>query len=440
VARRVPLETRLGTAVATAAIAVLASPGPAEAFKTGDLLALLSSGSGNRIVAVDPDTGTVSDFSPRPGSGANLIDDGIHLPAGIASDPEGEVFVTFNEKLIEVDAATGVQHEVRGFNPQILGDFPLDLGTDPEGIAVSPVAPSGHDGRSIFIASDSAVYEVDRSFFFGTGASVFASYPGGFSYGNSLSAEDLGGGTVAVWTNNFTSVVTGEQGSLQSIYSEPTTSPQPELSHSLELGGVIYLTRIFGLYCSDNPSENGLYALSYNTFISAYLLTSFATGGDLSCPGVIAAVANPFNLYVGSNVSVLPARIIKVSGAQNAQTSILATFDNSNLQGLAVYAPEPAVALGEGAALFALLGLSASRVARRSARSKKPKVKAAAGGPRGRIRRSCGAGGDPAAARDCSSASRGCRHPHRSRTTSSRGWEQQISKLPSAGGSTGSGA
>ena len=353
-------------AVVTAAIAALASPGSAATFKTGDLLALLSSLSGNRIVAVDPDTQVVSDFSPRAGSGANLIDDGVHSPAGIASDPEGEVFVTFNGKLIEIDAETGVQQEVRGFNPQILGDFPLDLGTDPEGVAVSPVAPSGHDGRTVFVASDGAIYEVDRSFFNGTGASVFASYPGGFSYGNSLSAEDLGGGNVAVWTNNFTSVVTGEQGSLQSIYSEPSTSPQPALSHSLELGGVIYLTRIFGLFCSDNPSENGLYALSYNTFISAYLLTSFATGGDLSCPGAMTAVANPFTLYVASNVSVLPAHIIKVSGAQNPQTSIIATIDNSNIQGLAVYAPEPAVAVGEGAALFALLGTSGWRIARRS--------------------------------------------------------------------------
>ena len=361
---RVSLGARLATAVAMAVIAALASPEPAESFKTGDLLALLSSGSGNRIVSVDPGTGTVSDFSPRTGSGANLIDDGLHLPVGISSDPEGEVFVTFDGKLIEVDAATGVQHEVRGFIPEILGDFPLDLGTDPEGVAVSPVAPSGRDGRSVFVASDSAIYEVDRSFFNGTGASVFASYPGGFSYGNSLSADDLGGGTVAVWTNNFTSIVSGEQGSLQPFYSEPTTSPQPELSHTLELGGVIYLTRVFGLYCSDNPSDNGLYALSYNTFISAYLLTSFATGGDLSCPGVIAAVANPFTLYVGSNVSVLPARIITVSGAQNPQTAILATFADSNLQGLAVYAPEPAMALGGDAALFALLGLSGVRVPR----------------------------------------------------------------------------
>lgn len=347
-------------AVAAAALVALLSPGRAEAFHTGDLLALLNSNSGNRIVAIDPASGAVSDFSPRAGSGANLIDNGFLAPGGIASDPEGEVFVTFDGKLIEIDAATGVQQEVRGVVPWIIGSHPLDLGVVPLGVAVSPVAPSGLDGRTVFVASDSAVYEVVRSRLGGTGASVFASYPSGFSYGMSLSAEDLGGGAVRVATNNLYAIVAGEQGALQPFYHEGSASPQPQISASLELGDVTYLTRVFGTYCSDDPDENGLYALRFNGSISAYVLTPFATGGDLSCPGVMAAVANPFTLYVGSNVSVQPARILEVSGAQNPQTSLLASFDHASVEGLAIYAPEPALAAEEGAAFAALLVTSAS--------------------------------------------------------------------------------
>jgi streptogramin lyase len=60
----------------------------------------------------DVETGAVDDFSPRDGGG-NLID----TPRGIASSPEGEVYVTnyADGSLVKIDPATGAQSIVEFF-------------------------------------------------------------------------------------------------------------------------------------------------------------------------------------------------------------------------------------------------------------------------------------------------------------------------------------
>jgi hypothetical protein len=366
-------------ALVAAAIAVLAVPRSASAIKTGDLLVAAHDPYTvrNEVLAIDPDTGAVRDFSPRRGSGTDLLNDGSALfVRDVASDPEGEVFVTYGAKLIEIDPATGTQHEVRGFIPQILGDFPLDLGDRPGGIAVSPIPPSGFEKRTVFVSSDGAypsngaVYEVDRSGLTGTGASIFASYPGGYEHalGGELSAVDAGGGQIDVWVGTSGGLLGGGAGALQPFYTEPSVTPQPSILGAREVGGVVYLSRLFGSYCSDDPSENGVYAYAYNSSISAYLLTSFATGGDLSCPGAIAAVASPFTLFVASSSSQAPSQITRVTDLQSPQSSLVVALPDQVVLGLSVYVPEPAAGLEDGAALVALLGLVLASTGSRRAR------------------------------------------------------------------------
>jgi hypothetical protein len=319
----------------------------AAALRTGDILAI----SAGVVVRVDPGTGAVSAFSPRVGSGPNLLSS----PSDITSDAEGEVFVIDLGKLIQIDTATGAQHEVRAFNPQVIGDYPLDLGVSPWGVATSPIAPSGLNGRGVFVGSHGALYEVVRDAFNGTYTLVFGSFDSGWEnyLGQSVSIEDLGGGNVAAWVGTYSGVLEGTGTPLAALYTEGGAS----ILGTRWVGGVTYVSRVFGVYCSDFPADNGVYALSYDSFISTWSLHMFVSGGDLSCPGPIAAQEQPFALYV-TDRSQTPNRIVKVTGLLTPQTSFVATMPGSQvISSLTVYMPEPASDLEGGAALTALLAL-----------------------------------------------------------------------------------
>ena len=151
----------------------------------------------------------------------------------------------------------------------------------------------------------------------------------------------------------YSGVLSGGQGTLDAIYSESSA----HLYGTHELGGVTYVSRVFGTYCTDFPSDNGIYALAYNGSISTYVLSPYSTGGDLSCPAAIAATAQPFALYVADR-SQAPNRVILVTGPQNPQTAPIATMPGSQvIEGLTVYVPEPGegpVAEASLAALFAV--------------------------------------------------------------------------------------
>lgn len=110
------------------------APTAAARLTPGDLLVL--DASNQKILHVDVASGAVDDFAPR-GGGSNLID----VPRGIASSPEGEVYVTnyVDGTLVRIDAASGAQSILEFFSGGTGG--PLDLGAHPAGVAVSPPHP-----------------------------------------------------------------------------------------------------------------------------------------------------------------------------------------------------------------------------------------------------------------------------------------------------------
>jgi hypothetical protein len=143
--------------------AALLAPRSAHALQleAGDLL--VTDYAGDRVLLVDPVTHAALVFSPRAGSGPNLLDG----PGGIAIDPDGEILVvsSLSAKLISIDPATGAQTEVRRRNlinfPPTEG--PLDIGDLPWGIDVVTAAPSLTDRRDVYIGSEGAIYRVTRS-------------------------------------------------------------------------------------------------------------------------------------------------------------------------------------------------------------------------------------------------------------------------------------
>jgi len=360
--RRSALASWLVRLVGSAAF--LSSAWPADAaLRHGDLLVIAN----GAIEQVDPTNGQVTDFSPRTGSGTNLLSS----PRDIASDPEGEIFVVDAGRLLRIDPATGAQQEVRAFNPQFLQDYPLDLGTSPWGVTTSPVAPSGLDGRDVFVGSHGALYRVTRNAFFGTGATLFATFQSGWENyeGQSVSLEDAGGGDVYAWVGTYGGILAGGASTLGSLFTDGSAT----ILGTRVVGGVDYVSRVFGAFCTDAPQLNGVYAFAYNAVISGDLMSDFSYGGDLSCPGPIAASADgDFPLYV-TDRGQTPNRIVKVTGPQGPQTSIVATMPGSQvIVGLAVYAPEPGAV---ARAVAACVVLAARGVRRRAARAQSKLVR-----------------------------------------------------------------
>lgn len=152
---------RHGIGALLCALALHAGAGAAAAapqLRAGDLL--VTDPNNHRVLHVDPATGDVRAFSPRAGSGPNLLS----APAGIAIDADtGPLVVdTATNKLIAINPTTGAQSEVRYRIPQGGIDDPLDIGSYPRGIAVSRAKIDEYDLGDAFVASYGAVYRVER--------------------------------------------------------------------------------------------------------------------------------------------------------------------------------------------------------------------------------------------------------------------------------------
>ena len=337
----------VSAAVAPAALAIRLTP--------GDLLVL--DATNQKILHVDVATGAVDDFVPR-GGGSNLI----AVPRGIASSPEGEVYVTnyTDAALVKIDAASGAQSIVEFFSGGIGG--PLDLGTHPAGVAVSPSAPPVNGSRDVYVSSQGALYRVQRNLFGTTTTSV--PYPNGYEAheGQFLSIGAIGFGQLFGY-----------------IYAPPALFSYDGSSETIQvqLADVIYWVR-------------GLEYLSYSPFFSAFLsividtcpllyngvdsflvtLADYAVGGDLSCPGALTTTPQgmlPFAFYVideGSN----PPRIVRFDSAgAPPPTSVVATLPAGAVYpDMAVYAPEPGAGSTGAIALAGLTALGALRRWRRS--------------------------------------------------------------------------
>ena len=118
------------------AIALLSATS-SRAIEAGDLLVLDHYGA--RVLAVRPETGSLSVVSPRAGSGPNLL----VAPTGIVMCHTGMIYVSdaATNRLVEIDAATGSQRILleRIFTVSI----PADVGLSPWGLTTTRARPVG---------------------------------------------------------------------------------------------------------------------------------------------------------------------------------------------------------------------------------------------------------------------------------------------------------
>jgi DNA-binding beta-propeller fold protein YncE len=145
------------TRLAFAAVLLVPLAGAALQVHEGDLLVTDSANA--RVLLVDPATGVVTPFSPRPGSGQSYL----FAPAGIAIDPAGTIFVvdSFADHVIAIDPATGAQSVLHDYSIQF-GDFgPSDVGSGPQGIALEQTV-TGLDHRDLYVASSDGLHQVHR--------------------------------------------------------------------------------------------------------------------------------------------------------------------------------------------------------------------------------------------------------------------------------------
>ncbi len=358
----------------TAALTFLALLGAAQAapaihLAKGDLLVL--DATNQKVLHVDVGTGAVDDFSPRDGGG-NLID----TPRGIASSPEGEVYVTnyADGSLVKIDPETGAQSIVEFSWGGVFG--PLDLGTHPAGVDVSVEAPAGGDLRDVYVSSRGALYRVEQSLFGTTSTSL--PYPQGYETAESallsvdvpndfafidvppsvlMSARGIGGVFVELPDTDF--LVQGMESVYWDVFSNGLF-----LSVLFDPGPCGWATT-GELRVWDRGASPGTRYRSY------------ATGAGFSCPGALTATPSeilPFSFYL-IDQSTAPPRILAFdTGGAPPPTTVVATLPGgASYPDLTVYAPEPGDPWAGGIALAGLgAALRRRRLVREAGRSEGP--------------------------------------------------------------------
>ncbi|MBS1215675.1 MAG: hypothetical protein H6R20_649, partial [Proteobacteria bacterium] len=221
----------------------------------------------------------------------------ISTPRGIASSPEGQVYVTNYDgaTLVQIDAATGAQQILEFFSSGIGG--PLDLGTHPAGVAVSPAAPGTGGFRDVYVSSQGALYRVERTLFDTT--SAMTPYPSGHESSNGLFLALYASGVVQGYIGVGQSVLQFNGGTISTL-----------IDLIGEISGLAWMP--FSPFVSRAnttcpSSSNGVAEIAYDQFFFQYVAQDFATGGDLACPGALAAtppdapVPYFYAIDVGSN-------------------------------------------------------------------------------------------------------------------------------------------
>src|SRR5215813_1044977 len=218
-------------------------------LRQGDVL--VSDTYGSRILYVDTQAGTTTDFSPRAGSGANLL----QSPQGIAIDPDGPIFVVDEQtnRLISIDPSTGVQSVVDEVSI-VSGDLgPLNVGTAPRGLRISPDKnPCLGCLRELYISESGAIYEVTRGTFQGTSAVSLSTDPLLTQDYNDIAIDESGGTLVALY-------VTGYEGIVSYDANSQTVS---NLLSSTQVVDADYASDLFFVEqspCSNTSTASGLY-------------------------------------------------------------------------------------------------------------------------------------------------------------------------------------
>jgi len=348
--------------IALLALALLhGSDAAALQLRQGDLLVTDSANA--RVLRVDPGTGSVVPFSPRAGSGPNLL----FVPAGIAIDPDGPIFVAdaFADRIVVIDPTTGAQSVLHDFSAQF-GDFgPSDVGDAPAGLDLED-GVSGLDRRDLFVASADGVYRVSRQ----TGATSSALLSGAAELqgGSDVALQEDGGEPYSLWVvaNGVMARWYFEGGAAQTLtdlgarvvkgvdYAEGTAL----FAQSVSCGGVSSLD---GLFRPEGPFGG----------------TQVGWGGYASCLGRPLAVASPTSVFASYAQTEIVELVPTVAGYSGTPIATLPAGDVAPVTAdLAVSpstfpAPEPHGG-APFAAAFASLALLAARRAHTPSRTTTP--------------------------------------------------------------------
>jgi hypothetical protein len=151
--------------LAALVLAIAAAAATAAPLERGDVLV-----SQDEILwRVDPETGDYEQFSPPPDSAEpNLIDE--NGTYSLVIDPSGWVFLVNDGIVIEIDAETGEQRQLRKrdqfciLNSCVLIESELDVG-DPGSIALGAPSNLVFVPRRLYVGSHQAIYRIDRNLF-----------------------------------------------------------------------------------------------------------------------------------------------------------------------------------------------------------------------------------------------------------------------------------
>lgn len=330
------------------AAAVLgALPAAALQLKAGDLL--VTDAANARVLHVDPATGSVHAFSPRIGSGDNLL----FAPAGIAIEPGGLVFVadSFADRIVQIDPTTGAQSVLQDWSAQF-GDFgPADVGTAPQGVDLEDEAV-GLDRRDLFVASADGVYQVTRVS--DGSSSARLSNAADLLLGNDVAVQQDGGVAYSLW-------VVGNGVLVRYFFADGSTQARTT-SAARNVAGVEYAfgTLLFTRSdCYEASPLNGLF-LDDGTFDGLQLEDL----GYASCLGRPLAAASPTSVFGTYGDAQIVELVPTINGYASA---VVATLPAGSVAAVAADlavspttfpAPEPAREPLAFAAALALLAIA----------------------------------------------------------------------------------
>lgn len=347
--RRRPLVRALTTCAAMAAVAAPAGAG----LRPGDVLVVDL--ENERVLRVTQ-SGGVTTFSPPPAT-TNLFDS----PSGIGVGPDGTIVVA-NESgsLVQLDPASGAQALVAG-----VFSGPPDLGVEPQDVAVNPRVPAPGFEPSLYVGAKDELRLVTRSAF-STDGTQLAPFPPAW----------LGWEThhVSLWAPNdtdpfdvFASIVAavlrydGDQDAILDYWVAPSGWIEG-------LDVAPGATPTVGVAWRKSPcpsSENGIYLVNP---VGQPIESAWSTGGLLECPRGLAWFGS-FDAYTLADGD--PPRLIELDATSFyppvvAQRIAATMPSGTKAVDLAVYAPEPAGALGGSVAVLAV-AFVARRIARLAA-------------------------------------------------------------------------